>query len=618
MKVKENKIKEIGGKLDKLLEKAGQFNKYQFIILVLFSFQFICSQFFNRGVSFLETKPYVFYNSSDKSQLLTQDMCLNKTKIRIDETIKSPSIVCDFGIYCDKFKIYSIKISLYSGMILGSFLSYNFADKIGRRRSLLIVIPFHILSLYLFELMKPVVFGKKFTYSLYFLYANIFLKGFCSYLLMIIMIIYTCDIINQKKIPLFVTLLLACLPFSESITSYVFNFIDFDWRHILAIIASINIIIYFIFVFILVGSPMFCLNNEDFDHFVKYLMKIGKINGRNLKKEDFSFLKPFMSSKQKSSIFSSLLDDSNEDENNIDNDNFDENSLFHNDIDFELNSGGNLVKQQKSMLKEDFLEDYDDNKDKPITSLFGKLKMRDYSPFDLFRKSQIKNFLILSFLWIVSMIIRNGISMIWKNIPEYQKYYYLSIFMFVGEFIGFFIVYKLFTKHISTFHSILVSLILSNFIFLLVLIRMEYKFNVYYFFELLIVKVICGCMFLILIIISSLIYPMLIRTKGLGGNLAIATLGDIIALLISNEVKTKDICLYFLMFEFFGLVFSYGLPNKIGTVILQKPYREDNKKELENEGGSSSGLIEDEEIEKMNKNKLLGSEPISLDIINKK
>ena len=72
------------------------------------------------------------------------------------------------------------------------------------------------------------------------------------------------------------------------------------------------------------------------------------------------------------------------------------------------------------------------------------------------------------------------------------------------------------------------------------------------------------------------------------------------------------------MFEFFGLVFSYGLPNKIGTVILQEPYKED-KKELENEGGSSSGIIDDdEENEKINKGKLLGSEPISLDIIKKK
>jgi len=78
--------------------------------------------------------------------------------------------------------------------------------------------------------------------------------------------------------------------------------------------------------------------------------------------------------------------------------------------------------------------------------------------------------------------------------------------MLIGEFIGFLIVYKLFTNHISTFLSILVPLILSNFIFLLVLISMEYKFNIFYFFELLIVKVIYGCMLHILIIISSFIF----------------------------------------------------------------------------------------------------------------
>ena len=52
MKVNEKKIAEVSAKLDKLLEKAGQFNKYQFLILILFTFQFILAQFFNTGLFF--------------------------------------------------------------------------------------------------------------------------------------------------------------------------------------------------------------------------------------------------------------------------------------------------------------------------------------------------------------------------------------------------------------------------------------------------------------------------------------------------------------------------------------------------------------------------------------
>ena len=120
-------------------------------------------------------------------------------------------------------------------------------------------------------------------------------------------------------------------------------------------------------------------------------------------------------------------------------------------------------------------------------------------------------------------------------------------------------------------------------------------------------------MFLILTIITSLIYPLIIRSKGLGGNLSIATIGDIISVFLAFELEINNITLYFLMFEFFGLVFSYGLPNKIGTVILEEPYKQEKKNE-ENlndykfEKKTSNEIIDEElenieNMEKENKNK---------------
>ena len=56
MKINEKKFKEISGKLDILLNKAGQFNKYQFTILFLFTLQYLLAQFFNRGLFFFRRK----------------------------------------------------------------------------------------------------------------------------------------------------------------------------------------------------------------------------------------------------------------------------------------------------------------------------------------------------------------------------------------------------------------------------------------------------------------------------------------------------------------------------------------------------------------------------------
>lgn len=616
MKEKENKIKEVGEKLDKLLEKAGQYNKYQFLILILFFIEFICNLFFNRSISFLETRPYIFTNfSKNESILLTQKMCDNKTQFVIDESKLSSSILYDYEIYCDKLSIYLLNTFLYVGMIFGSFISYIFADKIGRKKSLLIIMPFHIISLYSFEFTKIVIFGKEFEYSLDILYIIIFFEGFFSYILMVLMIIYICDIIKQNHFPLFITLLISGLTFSELISSYTFNFLNYNWRHILSIVASISLITYFFIFYKLVESPMFFLNNEDFDGFVKCLMKISKYNGNDLYIEDFDFLKPYMNSKQRKSFLLNFKKNSLSNSLILENEDDNESVLLSDELYLDVKSGIGLPEDflvvSKKTMKEDFLNDKE-NLDKPILSLFGKLKMKDYTPFDLLSKSQIKNFLILSYLWIVSLIIRNGFSIFWKNIPQYQQYYYLSAFMFFGELVGFFVVYKIFTKTKSSFHPTLVCLILLNFIFLLIGIQMNQKFSVYYFFELLIIKVICGSMFLILTIITSLIYPLIIRSKGLGGNLSIATIGDIISVFLAFELEINNITLYFLMFEFFGLVFSYGLPNKIGTVILEEPYKQKKSEENLNNykfGRKTSNEIIDEELEnienmeKENKNK---------------
>ena len=463
-------------------------------------------------------------------------------------------------------------------MFIGSFISYIFADRIGRKKSLVIIIPIHILSLFSFELANNKIFDIEFKYALYFLYFNIFFKGLSSRIIMVLLIIYICDIINQKDIPLFINVILAGTPISEFFSSYIFTFVDLNWRHILAIDAFLNIFLYILFLCLVVGSPMFCLNNEDYDNFVKNLMKISKFNKKTLHKEDFAFLKPYMSSKQQKSVFINFQEDNDEGDER-------ENNLLYDDIYLEgnpdINIKEDLIFQNKNDLKSDFLIQAKENKNMPYMSLFGHLKMKDYSPLDLFKESQIINFLILSYLWVASTIVRSGFNIYFKNIPEYKEDFIYYVIMLFGEFIGFIFIYQTFTRKLSSFHPLLVTLLLLNFLIFAFGVYRDKEFNFYDFIQLFSIKVLTGSVFLILFVMTLLIYPVILRTHGLGGTLTLASIGDIITLFL-DEIKLDDISLYYLIFLFFALMLSYGLPNKIGTIILAKPMEEKNQEGEEN------------------------------------
>ena len=483
-----------------------------------------------------------------------------------------------FKIECDWTKTYFISISLYIGMFIGSFISYIFADRIGRKKSLVIIIPIHILSLFSFELANNKIFDIEFKYALYFLYFNIFFKGLSSRIIMVLLIIYICDIINQKDIPLFINVILAGKPISEFFSSYIFTFVDLNWRHILAIDAFLNIFLYILFLCLVVGSPMFCLNNEDYDNFVKNLMKISKFNKKTLHKEDFAFLKPYMSSNQQKSVFINFEDDMDEGD-------FKENDLLYNDMAMDKNNKANLkediIFKSKNDLKKDFLMEAKENKNRPYMSLFGHLKMKDYSPIDLLKSGQIQNFLILSYLWVASTIVRDGFNIYFRTIPEYKddfKYYVIMVF---GEFIGFIFIYQTFTRKLSSFHSLLVTLLLLTFLIFAFGVYRNQEFNFYDFLQLFSIKVLTGSIFLILFVMTLLIYPVILRTHGLGGTLTLASIGDIICLFFANNVELDDISLYFLIFLFFALMLSYGLPKKIGTIILEKPREEEKKPQID-------------------------------------
>ena len=574
-------MKETDQKLDILLAKAGQINYYQFQVTILFLIQLTCAEFFNQCLPFLERSPYVFINNSTESVLIDYKICKNNTIDRIDESKSPKSMVVDFDIYCEEKKIIGLGCSIYLGMIIGACSTYLFADKIGRKKTLIIFVPIHILFLCTFKILP-----NSGTYCIYLLYLNIFFLGICSHIIIVTMIIYICEIIKQTDIPIFVILIITGVPLSNLLGTFLFNFKNLDWRNSLLIIAGINLIVYLFIFFKLVGSPIFSLNNELFETFVFDLIKLGKKNGVRLTLNDFEFLNPYMTRESRQTIYKKYLEQINEINFNLINKTESKASLkIENEEEF-LSSKSNLEVDSKNTLKDYYLLLNDVNNGQ-LLKLFGKLKMKDYSPLDLIRfKKQVKNFLTLSFLWLVTMLIKNGINLQSKDIQKINEEVFWSLFNYVIEIITYYILLILYLKPKIEFHDSLIMLQIISFMIFMIILYLDFNENETAKIILLYSGRLCwACMFCLLSIITAIIYPIMIRTKGFGWNKSFGFIGAIISIFLIEYIKRdKDIdnAIYiFLILEFFTMTLSYGLPKQIGTFILESPSHIPNQKKKE-------------------------------------
>ena len=215
--------------------------------------------------------------------------------------------------------------------------------------------------------------------------------------------------------------------------------------------------------------------------------------------------------------------------------------------------------------------------------------MKDYSPLDLFRfEKQIKNFLNLSFFWTITMLIKNGINLKSKYIQKLHEEIYWNIFNIVLEIFSYFIVLFIFLKEKLDRKQPLVFYQIISFIIFLILLYIDLDKNETLKIILMFLGRFCWTsLFVIIFVITSIIYPIMIRTKGLGWNLAFGFLGVIIEIILTEFTDLKNDMKLFLIFIFFALVLSYGLPKKIGTFILESPSKmihpEKEKKEEKEE-----------------------------------
>ena len=341
----------------------------------------------------------------------------------------------------------------------------------------------------------------------------------------------------------------------------------------------------------MINSPKAALRNNQYVQFTKYLYQIGIKNGKILSKEDFDFLLPYMTKKEIIEYENIFIDRPINvkriykiDNTNITNDNKILNEgLIINNIDAIYTNTNN--EREEYNLKDDYLLSDNNNKVGSIQTLINKTKMHDYSPLDLFRfKSHFINFCILCFLWAVYNFIKYGLDSTAKEIPEYNNNIIWVIGTHIIGVISLYIIMLLYISNKSAFHRLLIIIELITFITLLFAVHLDnvaVNKNIYIF-SIVIAQICWNCLYLLLILITLLIYPIMMRSKGLGWNIAFGTVGKLVVMFLVDLSNEHEYILYFMVFDFLLLVFSYGLPKRIGSFVLElNDYEEKNKKEFE-------------------------------------
>lgn len=579
-------MKEIQKKLDNLFLKAGQYNRYQFIMAILFTFQFLCSQFFHINYTYLTSNPIVQYNKTNiKPDVL---WCLNENNTKIiqlaEKQIPTTSILIDFELVCLYTKQTFLDLIYYFGNILGSCIAYHFYEKVGSKISLCLFNAIQIISFVLLECLNI----SSIKNNLAFLYVNLFLIGFSQYIVINLLLLYICDIIKLQQIPLFITIIVSGRSLAGALGIVFFEYLKINWKHDMLFIAGLNLIIFIIILIYMVGSPKASLRNNKYVDFVKYLLTIAKKNNIILVKDDFDFLLPFMKRQDKIDyqFFFNLysvekINQKNENIKLIDKDK--ENDEDDEDLDIYLKEKVN-ESERKKKIKDEYLLSEENNKIGSVQTLMNEVDMKDYSFLDFFKfKSHLINFSILSFLWIIYNFVKYGLESMMSEIPHYYNHIYWSIIIQVLGLVNLFLILVLYLINKNSFYKILISIQLLTFIALSVgayLYDDNIDIDAYIIF-LLIGKTIWNCLYLLLIIMSLLIYPIMLRSKGLGWNIALGILGKFFVTFVVDLEEKHHSILYFLFFLFFTLVFSNSLPSKIGSLTIDLSRDEKAEKVLD-------------------------------------
>ena len=385
--------------IEKLLELAGNNNRYQYTSLIIIVILWLNSNFLIILLPYLERAPLVTYKDRNNilhtNETLTNEICDNY-KYEIIQKFNY-SLISEFNIECDKSKTAVIGCFSFLGNTLGAILFMIISKLISHKNNLIISSIGFSFVVFACTLIKSV------DYFILFFICFVLIGCFGGCLCYSSLVISQ-ETVSQDKRALFNGIVNFGYSLCGIVYSIVFYFIQ-DWKINFYIISGCIIICCILIIFFIYNSPREYLYKKDINKAIKILEKIASFNNRleffknQIKTDEYQYIINEISGETKKEEKDGKDEEKQTDEEDSD--------IFKMNVDptkinLIINDDENqIIKNNNDHIK----------KENKLCTLFIYPSVR-------------KKFLILCFLWIGTRVSFNGLNLSSKN---FKGNFYLNI-----------------------------------------------------------------------------------------------------------------------------------------------------------------------------------------------
>ena len=518
-------------KIEKLLSFAGNENRYQYFVLIIFLFLWMNCNFMAVVLPYLERQPLIQYkdtnNTIHTNEPLTTEMCGQEYQVL--ERF-GYSWISEFNIECDKFMIGLIGVFTFIGNTMGSVV-FSIITKYLTHKKILIISSFGFsLSIFICTLIHSIDY-------FYYLFICLIFVGLFGNCLCYSSLVVCEEIISSKKRSFFSSIINMGYGLCGIMYSVIFMYIQ-NWRYDFYILIGFSLLLgLFIWLFVY-DSPRIYIDNKDIENTKKILEGIASFNG--MKDE---FLEK-LESKECKDLINEIMKLEDEEKEGV-----------------EL--------EDMSPQKEEFLTGEDTNITliEVKTEKKQKKKVPKMTAFSSLKYPSLRyKFLILCILWFGTRSTSNCISLSSKALPG--NYYFNIIFLFIFESTAYYIsgilinIEKLGRKGAlwSQYFIISVSFFLLSFIKLSNTVELGLNY---------ITRFCAAAIELVFYTYTLEVYPTPVRSVNFGMNVTFGNIGSILSPLVYEYLPSSLFLFIFGLFSIIHSILLIFLPETVGKPMIE-------------------------------------------------
>ena len=507
-------------KIEKLLSFAGNENKYQYFVLIIFLFLWMNCNFMAVVLPYLEREPLIKYTDENNvlhtNESLSSEMCGKEYEVL--ERF-GYSWVSEFGIECNKFMIGLIGVFTFIGNTSGSVVFSIIAKYLTHKKILLISSVGFSLSIFICTIIYSIE-------NFYWIFIYLIFVGLFGNLLCYSSLVVCEEIASSRKRPFFSSIINMGYGLCGIMYSFIFMYIQ-NWRYVFYVLIGFSLLLGLLIWLFVYDSPRIYIDNKDIESTKKILEGIASFNG--LKKE---YLEKIESEEGKQLIKEIL-------EYNY------QNGIEMKDI--------NAVNNN-------------DEKDAELININEKknLKMTAFS--SLKYPSLRYKFLILCILWFGTRLTSNCIALSSKALPG--NYHYNIIFLFTLESLAFYVSGLLieikFLGRRGTLWSQYLIITISFLLLSLVQLSNIFQLGLCY-----ITRFCAAAIELVFYTYTLEVYPTAVRSINFGMNVTLGNIGSILSPLVYEYLPSWLFLFIFALFSMLHAFLLIFLPETVGRPMIE-------------------------------------------------